>query len=102
MNSSEDLEDDGQRLSDSMLESRPSQESPRKPKTAYEKIRDTLLPILYESKTFNIFGIIYIVLVIGDGAFFFFMMVGWHLPYPESVSRWWLNLSIQVLCGLFR
>ncbi|GMH64226.1 hypothetical protein TL16_g03918 [Triparma laevis f. inornata] len=84
-----------------MLEASPDVNSLKKSKTRYESIRDKTNTLLYESTLFQILAIIYIILVIGDGAFFFFMMVGWHYPYPESISRWWLNLSIQILCGAF-
>ena len=55
---------------------------------------------------FVILGLIcLLVLVVIDGAFFFFLMVGWHgmcTPVMNCWPRnWWLNWSIQVLCGLF-
>ncbi|GMI43107.1 hypothetical protein TeGR_g1025, partial [Tetraparma gracilis] len=43
---------------------------------------------------------LYILLVITDGAFFFFLLMGWTTMNEED-KNCWLNWSIQVLCGLF-
>ena len=50
---------------------------------------------------FKAFAAIYIFLVVLDGAFFFFVMIGAHGIRPKSSAQWWLNLSIQLLTALF-
>jgi hypothetical protein len=87
--------------------------TPTKGTTRYERLRDALLRVLI-SKTFAVMGVVYIIFVIGDGAFFFFLMMGWHANPPfggcddpcsaeraQDVANWWYNLSLQILCGLF-
>ena len=62
------------------------------------------LELLYASQIGKINDGIYGFLVVLDGAFFFFMLMGWHAPmgdHPVDDANWWLNWSIQVLCGLF-
>ena len=52
-------------------------------------------------------GVLHILLIIGDGAFFFFLLVNWQaMCVPDSSGKceprnWWYNLSIQVLNALF-
>lgn len=74
------------------------------PLSTSERARDVLFSIL-DHPFFFAFGIFVLILVIVDGAFFFFLMVGWHgMCTPRSKCdprNWWLNWSIQVLCGLF-
>jgi len=74
------------------------------PQTTSERFRDNLFTTL-DHPVFFYFGIFVLALVVIDGAFFFFLMVGWHgmcTPAMKCDPRnWWLNWSIQVLCGLF-
>ena len=65
-----------------------------------ERARDRLLHVV-EAPLFKCLGVLYIVAVIADGAFFFFVMIGAHRITPQSVADWWLNASIQLLCALF-
>ena len=52
-------------------------------------------------------GVLHILLIIGDGAFFFFLLVNWQaMCVPDASGKceprnWWYNLSIQVLNALF-
>ena len=62
--------------------------------------RDAVLSFL-DRPVFAKIGVVYIILVIGVGAWFFFMMMGWHSVRPQEAADWTLNLSIQCLCGLF-
>mmetsp|Transcript_17903 Transcript_17903/g.33944 ORF Transcript_17903/g.33944 Transcript_17903/m.33944 type:complete len:304 (-) Transcript_17903:271-1182(-) len=74
------------------------------PRTASEACRDWLLRLL-DNGIFQIIGIIVIVLVIGDGALFFFMAMGWHnLCEPKldcEPRNTTVNISIQILNLLF-
>uniref|UniRef100_A0A7S4DZS5 Uncharacterized protein n=1 Tax=Lotharella globosa TaxID=91324 RepID=A0A7S4DZS5_9EUKA len=74
------------------------------PRTSSEACRDCLLSLL-DGGVFQIIGIIVIILVIGDGALFFFMMMGWHTlcePKTDCEPRnTTLNISIQILNFLF-
>ena len=63
--------------------------------------RSRLFHALYASKLSLLVNVMYAFLVVADGAFFFFMLVGLHAPMDEEDKKWWLNWSIQVLCGLF-
>ncbi|GAX10588.1 hypothetical protein FisN_14Lh086 [Fistulifera solaris] len=69
-----------------------------------EQFRDALLRHL-DHPFFQILGIVVIFLVIIDGAFFFFLLVGWHgmcQPRMDCEPRnWWYNASIQILNVLF-
>ena len=67
-----------------------------------ERWRDNVLRMLtLNTRILNTLQLIWAVLVVGVGAFFFFMMVGWHNITPESKANWWSNMSIQVLNWLF-
>lgn len=52
-------------------------------------------------------SLIHILLIVGDGAFFFFLLVNWQaMCVPDASGKceprnWWYNLSIQVLNALF-
>mmetsp|Transcript_17498 Transcript_17498/g.31408 ORF Transcript_17498/g.31408 Transcript_17498/m.31408 type:complete len:308 (-) Transcript_17498:293-1216(-) len=74
------------------------------PRTDSEACRDSLLQLL-DGDVFQIIGIIVIILVVGDGALFFFLMVGWHnlcTPVLDCQPRnTTLNISIQILNLLF-
>ena len=67
-----------------------------------EGFRDRILAIL-SSKTFNTIGILWIILVVITGAFFFFTMLGVFnsLIKPEGRKNFWYNASIQALNWLF-
>merc|ERR1712178_127011 len=49
----------------------------------------------------TVLAVIYTILVVVDGAFFFFLMIGAIKIGSEDDTHWWTNWSIQVLCGLF-
>ena len=68
--------------------------------TTYERLRDSVLAA-QETKIFAAVTIVYILCVVGDGAFFFFLLVDWTTISPESAVHYWFNVSIQVLCALF-
>jgi len=77
---------------------------PRESKS--EKSRDALLKLL-DSTFFRYLGILVLILVIIDGAFFFFLLVGWQAMCNDPTRTdcdprdWWYNWSIQVLNVLF-
>jgi hypothetical protein len=67
--------------------------------TCMQRFRDNYINAR-TSKPWLALDLLYILAVIVDGAFFFFLLVGW--TSMESDDRdCWLNWSIQVLCGLF-
>lgn len=69
-----------------------------------EKFRDALLRLL-DGRLFQLIGLIVLFLVILDGAFFFFLLMGWHtmcVPRTDCDARnYWYNVSVQILTGLF-
>jgi hypothetical protein len=76
------------------------------PQSCGENLRDVLLRML-DHPVFQVTGIIVLVLVVIDGAFFFFLLVGWHnlCDTPsrtdcEPRNRYY-NISVQILVGLF-
>eukprot|EP00567_Pseudictyota_dubia_P005660 CAMPEP_0197444846 /NCGR_PEP_ID=MMETSP1175-20131217/10206_1 /TAXON_ID=1003142 /ORGANISM="Triceratium dubium, Strain CCMP147" /LENGTH=480 /DNA_ID=CAMNT_0042975699 /DNA_START=47 /DNA_END=1486 /DNA_ORIENTATION=+ len=74
------------------------------PPSRAERVRDFCFRFL-DIPILRIIGFVVIFLVIVDGAFFFFLMIGAHgmcTPKTDCEPRnWWLNWSIQVLNGLF-
>mmetsp|Transcript_40248 Transcript_40248/g.97221 ORF Transcript_40248/g.97221 Transcript_40248/m.97221 type:complete len:463 (+) Transcript_40248:277-1665(+) len=79
-----------------------------KPKTTLllRRFRDFLLDVT-DSKLCQIMGLVVMALVVIDGAFFFFLLVGWHdmCDTPSKTNcdprNWWYNFSIQMLVVLF-
>lgn len=69
-----------------------------------ERFRDSILRRL-DSPLFQYAGMIVFVGVIADGAFFFFLLMGWQTlcrPRTDCDPRnGWFNLSIQILNALF-
>jgi hypothetical protein len=71
-----------------------------------EQARDRLLRIL-DGSWFQVVGLGVLLLVVIDGAFFFFLLVGWHNMCDEpskincSPRNYWYNWSIQILTFLF-
>ena len=69
-----------------------------------ESSRERLFTVL-DGCTFQILGGIVIFFVVGFGALFFFLLMGWHLlcrPRMNCEPRnWWLNFGIQGLNVLF-
>lgn len=79
--------------------------APLDPPESYgEYFRDFVLQAL-DHPFFQGIGIVVLILVIADGAFFFFLLVGWQTlcrPRTDCEPRnWWYNWSIQVLNVLF-
>lgn len=76
------------------------------PPSCIERSRDNLLRFLELSINRAISRII-LVLIIVDGAFFFFLLVGLHRMCPSGSStdceprNWWYNFSVQLLNALF-
>mmetsp|Transcript_28167 Transcript_28167/g.39614 ORF Transcript_28167/g.39614 Transcript_28167/m.39614 type:complete len:274 (+) Transcript_28167:94-915(+) len=76
------------------------------PQSKGEKIRDRLLEIL-DGKLFQYIGIFVLVMIIVDGAFFFFLLMGWQAMCNDpkrtdcDPRNWWYNFSIQMLNVLF-
>mmetsp|Transcript_22214 Transcript_22214/g.36778 ORF Transcript_22214/g.36778 Transcript_22214/m.36778 type:complete len:312 (-) Transcript_22214:157-1092(-) len=76
------------------------------PMSGGEHFRDGLLRRL-DSQFFQLIGIIVLFLVIVDGAFFFFLLVGAQGMCTEpsrtdcDPRNWWYNFSVQFLNGLF-
>jgi len=73
---------------------------PQAQPTPYERRRDWLLrlhflPFCRRMRMLQMF------LVVGDGAFFFFLMMGWHTITPQSHANYLMNISLQILCALF-
>jgi len=74
-------------------------------RTAYERRRDALFLFLARPFWARI-ALVHLLCIVGDGAFFFFLMVNWQAMCTpvdgECEPRdWWLNLSLQILNGLF-
>lgn len=74
------------------------------PQSRGEKCRDSIIDML-DAPFFQCLGIFVLFWVITDGAFFFFLLMGWHAmcePKDDCDPRnWWLNFSIQFLNVLF-
>ena len=74
------------------------------PRSSSEAYRDRLLSLL-DRPVFQSIGLLVLVLIIADGAFFFFLLVGWQVmcrPRTDCDPRnWWYNWSIQILNLLF-
>ena len=74
------------------------------PESRGEKMRDALLRLL-DGRLFQFIGLLVLFLVILDGAFFFFLLMGWHtmcIPRTDcDVRNYWYNVSVQILTGLF-
>lgn len=71
-----------------------------------ENIRDDILRWL-DGVFFQILGVLVLFLVIADGAFFFFLLLGWQAmcdtPDRQNCEprNWWYNFSVQFLTVLF-
>ena len=63
--------------------------------TCNELNRDALLRFL-GTPCVNLVSLLYIFLIVLDGAFFFFLMIGVHAITPKERANWWLNFAIQV------
>lgn len=74
------------------------------PVSCGELLRDSVLRKL-DKPFFQWLGIVVLVLVVADGAFFFFLLMGWQTlcrPRTDCNPRnWWYNWSIQMLNVLF-
>jgi Protein of unknown function (DUF2985) len=74
------------------------------PYSSYEKFRDWILRRL-DNPVIQISGLVVLFLVVVDGAFFFFLLVGWHgmcEPRLDCQPRnWWYNFAVQMLVALF-
>ena len=74
--------------------------------SALERARDATLRF-FARPFWAWLGIVHILLIVGDGAFFFFLLVNWQaMCVPDASGKceprnWWYNLSIQVLNALF-
>ena len=79
-------------------------EGPPADATCSEKFRDNLFAFLDGPFVFKLM-IANIVIIIVDGAFFFFLLVGWQAmctPVMDCQPRnYWYNFSIQLLCACF-
>jgi len=69
-------------------------------RTTWEVCRDAVQRVL-EHRFFAWVGIFWILWVVGDGGFFFFMMIGADTIEPVAAHNWWLNASIHCLNVLF-
>jgi hypothetical protein len=71
-----------------------------------EKFRDNMLRRL-DGVFFQRVGLVVLFLVIADGSFFFFLLMGWQAmcDYPHRTNceprNWWYNFSVQFLTALF-
>lgn len=71
-----------------------------------EKFRDGLLRIL-DGPFFQYLGLLVLFLVVVDGAFFFFLLMGWHAMCDDpkrtdcDPRNWWYNFAVQFLVALF-
>ena len=74
------------------------------PRSLSEAYRDRWLSLL-DRPVFQGIGLLVLVLIIADGAFFFFLLMGWQAmcrPRTDCDPRnWWYNWSIQLLNVLF-
>ena len=74
------------------------------PRKRGEMARDYILAWL-DGRFIPVLNIIALFLIMVDGTFFFFLLVGWHgmcTPRMDCELRnWWFNWSLQVLTGLF-
>lgn len=68
--------------------------------TCGERFRDNILDF-FTSPIFTWIMVVWILLVVADGAFFFFLMIGAHNIKPVATANWYLNASIQLLNWLF-
>jgi hypothetical protein len=55
----------------------------------------------FEKPIFERLVIVWLILVVVDGAFFFLLLVGWLSLGSTNLNNKWMNLSIQVLNVLF-
>ena len=74
------------------------------PISSGENFRDALLRLL-DGELFQLIGLIVLFLVVLDGAFFFFLLVGWQgmcTPRTDCDPRnYWYNFAVQALNVLF-
>jgi Protein of unknown function (DUF2985) len=69
-----------------------------------ETWRDHLLRLL-DGRLFQAIGLTVLLLIVADGAFFFFLLMGWHgmcTPRTDCEPRnYWYNVAVQFLTALF-
>jgi hypothetical protein len=69
-----------------------------------ENCRDCLLRLL-DGRLFQVIGLTVLFFVVADGAFFFFLLMGWHAmctPRTDCDPRnYWYNVAVQILTALF-
>ena len=69
-----------------------------------ENWRDHLLRLL-DGRLFQTIGLIVLLLIVADGALFFFLLMGWHgMCTPRSdceLRNYWYNVAVQFLTALF-
>ena len=69
-----------------------------------ENWRDRLLRLL-DGRLFQVIGLTALFLIVADGAFFFFLLMGWHgmcTPRTDCEPRnYWYNVAVQILTALF-
>ena len=68
----------------------------------YERCRDSALALL-ETKVFRTIAVLHVTAIIADGAFFFFIMMGWtaiapHRPATQTGAMHTIIPSLQALC----
>lgn len=74
--------------------------------SVFEKLRDSMLRWL-DGAFFQSVGLVVLFFVITDGAFFFFLLLGWQgmCDYPLRTNceprNWWYNFAVQFLTALF-
>jgi len=74
------------------------------PRSCGERFRDALLRVL-DGRLFQFLGLVILFLVVVDGAFFFFLLIGAQRmcrPRTDCEPRnWWYNFAVQFLVALF-
>ena len=74
------------------------------PRKRREMVRDLILAWL-DGRFIPVLNVLALILIMVDGTFFFFLLVGWHdMCTPRldcDLRNWWFNWSLQVLTGLF-
>jgi len=74
------------------------------PRKRREMARDYILA-WFDGRIFPLLNMIALFLIVVDGTFFFFLLVGWHGMCTHDMDcelrNWWFNWSLQVMTGLF-
>lgn len=76
------------------------------PISSMENFRDVILRAL-DRRIFQLLGIVALFFIVVDGAFFFFLLLGWHgmCDSPSKTDcdprNMWYNISVQLLNALF-